>query len=74
MTYCNLLYLGLTVPLPPGVLPAVGPKGEGGSGDVQVLDQMTEPVHDPGGHLPALPQELMQRHEWRLWESHTGTF
>lgn len=67
----HLLHFGLTIPLPPGVLAAVGPKGEGGSGDVQVLDQMTEPVHDPVGHLSALPQKLMQRHECRLWESHT---
>lgn len=69
-----LLYFGLTVPVPPGVLAAVGPKGEGGSGDVQVLDQMAEPVHDPVGHLPALPQKLMQRHERRLSESHTRTY
>lgn len=75
-THARMLYpvvWGLTIPVSPGVLAAAGAEREGGSGDVQVLDQMTEPVHDPVRHLPALSQKLMQGHECRLLVSHAQT-
>ncbi|TNN53506.1 hypothetical protein EYF80_036279 [Liparis tanakae] len=43
------------------------------SRDVQVLDQMTDPVHYPARRLTTLPQKLMQRHESSPLASHTHT-
>ncbi|CAB1417708.1 unnamed protein product [Pleuronectes platessa] len=63
----------LTVPVAPGVLPAgrAKRKRSAQSRDVQVLDEMTEPVHEPVRRLTALPQKLMQRHESWLLVSRT---
>lgn len=71
--HCLLPSFGLTIPISPRVLAAVRAERERRSRDVQVLDQMTEPVHDPIRNLPALPQKLVQRHECRSLVSHTQT-
>lgn len=65
--------VALTVPVFPGVLAAAGAEGKRGSRDVQILDQVTEPVHDSEGHLPTLPQKLVQGHECWLSLSNPQT-
>lgn len=65
--------VGLTVPVFPGVLAAAGAEGKRGSRDVQILDQVTESVHNSEGHLPTLSQKVMQRHECWLSVSNAQT-